>query len=210
MMGGLYPDRWEYLLTVAGADDLNRYYQTISLLPVSDITEEAPLAFESLEKLQAMLVDRPDLSGPLMEITEPDQPHAEVFFPLDPLFLGAARTLISSAHYVTLQNGEGVAFVTMYAQDLLPVNNDALFYNVIALANEGQTMVVMRLPIRTESAIDHYEDFDFAFDWETRFRAYMAEQTDMLNALESDDWTPSLDDLDAIVASLYVKDAAFP
>lgn len=205
-MGGFYPTRQEYLLSVTEDEDINRYFQAIEIMPTAGITDEAPLAFESLQKLRLLLPSPPELSGPILEITDQNMPQEDIFLPSDPLFLGARRTLVSSARLITLQNGSGVAFVTMYSQDVLPIYNDGLFYNVLALTDDGTYFVVLRLPVRTDAIeIDSYFEFYFPDDWQVLYPQHIEDMTNLLDSLSPDEWDPSLDTLSAIAASIYIK-----
>lgn len=204
-MGGLYPVRQQYTPIVTEDDIIPPWHQLIEIMPVAGITESAPTAFESLQKLQQVLANAPDLSAPILEGVDPNAPQADTFLPRDPLVLGARRMLVSSAQPVTLQNGSGVAFITMYAQDLLPVHNYGLFFNVLALSRNDDYYVVLRLPIRTDQVINNSFDFSFPANWEAYYPQHIAEMTDLLNGLSSDEWEPSLDTLLTIAESIYIK-----
>lgn len=205
-MGGTYPIRRQYALNIIMDEEVHPLVRYISIMPTADITEDAPIAFESLRRLRWFLINQPELVSPILEVYDPeDLPVEEQFLPLDPLYLGARRTFISSAHYVSAAEAEDVAFVTMYSQDILPVYNDGLFFNALLLTNDGDYMITVRLPIRTDEVIDDYRDFDFPVNWEDQYAGHIINTTNTLDALSPDDWQPSLDTLTAIAASIYVK-----
>lgn len=209
-MGGFFPARQEYALEFPNND--NPFRWRIIVMRAAEITDEAPHAAESLAKLRALLRDHRDLTGPILELFDPNQPHEGIFLPEDPLFLGARRMLIADAHYVDMQQGQGVAFVTFYAQDLLPVNNEGIFYNYLALTDDGEYFVTMRLPIGAAILPDTYEDFEFPnvdsfgvpVGWAENYGGYRTQTTNELDALAPDDWEPSMDTVDSIVSSILV------
>lgn len=206
-MGGFYPAKKSYELIFP--DEVTVWRRYIFVMRADEITDEAPLAWESLAELRVLLAEQPDLTEPIRESTDPNQPQDEIAFPQDPLFLGARRLVIAAPHYVEMQSGLGVAFVTFYAQDLLPVTNDAIFYNFLGLANDGQYYVMVRLPINSAILPDTFDDFEFPdndqfSDWGAGYDAYIDDITGQLNALESDDWQPSMDTLDSIIGSLAI------
>ncbi|MEQ8675144.1 MAG: hypothetical protein RLP44_20570 [Aggregatilineales bacterium] len=206
-MGGRYPIRQEYTLGMdIDEENINRFFYRMIVMPTADITDDAPLALESLEKLRALLINQPALDESIFEIYDPNEPSDETsFLPADPLFLGARRTFISSAHYITAQNGAGVGFVTMYAQDILPIHNFGLFYNALILTDDGEFMAILRIPIRTDEVMDDYREFDFPANWDSLYAGHIINTTNLLDSLAPDDWQPSLDTLATIAGSIYVK-----
>ena len=125
---------------------------------------------------------------------------------------GAQRIFVASPHYVTMQGGEGVAFVTFYAQDAVPITSEDIFYNYLALTDDGQYYVIARLPISTEALPATYDDFVFPnvdsngvpIRWAENYGGYRTQTASELEALAADDWLPTLDTLDTILSSLRV------
>jgi hypothetical protein len=185
------------------------YRWEIILMHATAVTGDAPSAAESLAKLRALLRDQPDLTGPILETVDPNQPQEDIFLPKDPLFLGARRMMIAAAHYVEMQGGQGVAFVTFYAQDLLPITNEDIFYNYLALTDDGKYWIIARLPVRAAVLPDTYQDFvaanpSFPTNWQANYGGYRTNITNELDALASDQWEPSMDTLDGIVSSIQI------
>ncbi|MCB0016144.1 MAG: META domain-containing protein [Anaerolineales bacterium] len=99
----------------------------------------------------------------------------------------------------------GYRFVGRWTQDANPLTNQGLTYVYQGFTNDGRFLVSFFYPITTEAlpAIEDVpqEEFDrLANDYD----AYMADKTDLLNSLDSADFTPTLDALDALVASLEI------
>ena len=100
----------------------------------------------------------------------------------------------------------GYRFIGRWAQDANPVTNQNLFYVYQGFTNDGRYLVSFFYPVTTEAlpSIEDVsaEEFDrLANDYD----AYMAEKTELLNGLGSTDFTPTLDALDALVASLEIE-----
>ncbi len=100
----------------------------------------------------------------------------------------------------------GYRFVGRWAQDANPVTSQGLTYVYQGFTNDGRYLVSFFYPITTEAlpAIEDVpqEEFDrLANDYD----AYMAEKTDLLNRLDSADFSPTLEALDALVASLEIE-----
>ena len=93
----------------------------------------------------------------------------------------------------------------MYAQDMLPLNNEAVSYNFIGLTDDEAYLVTLLYPIRTDMLIDSYDDFLFPENWEDIYLTYIQQGTESLNTLTPDQWTPSLDVFDTLVNSIIVK-----
>ena len=100
----------------------------------------------------------------------------------------------------------GYRFIGRWAQDANPVTSQGLTYVYQGFTNDGRYLVSFFYPITTEAlpAIEDVpqEEFDrLANDYD----AYMAEKTDLLNRLDSADFSPTLEALDALVASLEIE-----
>lgn len=206
-MGGSYPAMQRYTLEFPDNDIPFRW--EIIVMHATAVTEDAPLADESLAKLRSLLRNQPDLTGPLLESVDPNQPQDDIFLPKDPLFLGARRMMIAAAHYVEMQGGRGVAFVTFYAQDLLPITNEDIFYNFLALTDDGEYFITARLPVRAPVLPDTYDDFvaenpAFPTNWAANYGGYRTNVTNELDALAPEDWEPNMDTLDSIVGSIQI------
>lgn len=100
----------------------------------------------------------------------------------------------------------GYRFIGRWAQDANPVTNQGLTYVYQGFTNDGRYLVSFFYPIATE-ALPAIEDVPQAeFDrLASDYDAYMAEKMELLNDLDSADFTPTLDALDALVASLEIE-----
>jgi hypothetical protein len=154
--------------------------------------------------LRWLLAESPPSDQLIVLDTDPNQPQRDTVIPLNPFTLGARRMMLISPRYVAMQEGSGVAFVTYFAQDLLPATNEKLRYQYLALANDAEYLVSMDLPISTAVVPNTLDEFVFPINRETQFRAYVLDMNAQLYALSPSDWEPSLDVLDALAASLHI------
>jgi hypothetical protein len=104
-------------------------------------------------------------------------------------YLGAAQVLQAQPRFLDPVSGAGIRFVTFYAQDAIPITNDGLFYTYQGLTSDGRYRISLFYPIEAK-------DIPGSTSPE--------ETTAYLDGLTSADFTPSLDDLDAMVQSLRV------
>jgi heat shock protein HslJ len=100
----------------------------------------------------------------------------------------------------------GYRFIGRWAQDANPVTNQGLTYVYQGFTNDGRFLVSFFYPITTEALPDIEDVSEEEFDRLTSdYDAYMAEKMELLNDLDSADFTPTLDALDALVASLEIE-----
>jgi hypothetical protein len=146
-------------------------------------------AQEEMEKLQALLQTRP--------------PAPEGQLPLLPL-INAAQVFHAQVKYLDFQNGSGVRFLTQYSQDIFPIVNQHLFYTFQGLTQDGAHYVVAAFAIDAAG----FPDEPDISDWEAfsaGYEDYLAETTNQLDALSSDQFEPDLALLDSVIQSLRVS-----
>lgn len=125
--------------------------------------------------------------------------------PLLPSF-NAGQLLHTQVAFVNFQNGQGVRFLTEYAQFYAPINNTDLFYTFQGLTNDGQYYVAAILPVAHPSLpadaaqIPGGDPDAFANNYET----YANDMALQLAAYGAAEFTPNLALLDALIASLQV------
>lgn len=186
---------------------LNDYYvlqgkshqPQIYVYPAMPYVELIPAAFESMHRLRNVM-------GGVAPIT-PDQLPAVPFF-------NAAQVFASNIQAISFQNGDGVRFLTEYAQYAAPVNNHELIYHFQGFTNDAEYYIIAILPI-TAPALAETSDAgavvpaggialpdinDPNADWQ----GYYASVTDLLNASSPEAFTPSISQLDALIHSMLV------
>jgi hypothetical protein len=119
----------------------------------------------------------------------------------------AAQVLKTRVKLLPFHGGKGFAFVTAYAQDNVPVANDALFYTFQGLTDDGRYWVAVYYPVTAsvlpKTSQDSPEAKDYkAFD--AHFQAYLKKT---VHALEDSKtaYTPDLGTLDALARSIEIR-----
>lgn len=171
----------------------------IYVYPAMPYVELSPAAFESMHRLRNIV------SG-VVPMTS-DQLPAVPFF-------NAAQVFASNIQAISFQNGSGIRFLTEYGQYPAPVNNHELFYQFQGFSADGEYYIVAIFPITApglsessdpESAVAiggvAYPNMgDPSDDW----NAYYAAAASMLDATSPKAFTPSINQLDALIQSMWV------
>jgi hypothetical protein len=125
--------------------------------------------------------------------------------PFLPLF-NAAQVMHAHVQYLDFQNGQGLRYLTTFAQGMAPINNYELIYTYQGLTSDGQYYVAAVLPIHHPSLpengnITGNEPPEFTSDFPT----YVANVVNALNPQAGNSFTPDLTQLDAMISSLEIK-----
>ena len=122
-------------------------------------------------------------------------------------FFNAQQVFHSQVKYLSFKDGQGVRFLTQYDQAYLPINNYELFYTFQGLTSDGKLYVAAILPVTLPGlpADSTVSDEMKAGDFVGKFLKYLDEVTQQLNGQSASSFTPSLDALDSMLASLEAK-----
>jgi hypothetical protein len=173
----------------------------IYVYPATAYGEMMPGAFESIRRIDNILYPP---GGPALNDELPAVP-----------FFNAAQVFASNAQLVSFQNGGGVRFVTEYAQYAATVNNTDLFYHFEGVTRDGAYYIVAILPVTApglaetsdaEAAVPaggimHPDLNDANADWQGYYDAV----TNLLNSTDPEAFTPSLNQLDALIQSMLIE-----
>jgi hypothetical protein len=127
-------------------------------------------------------------------------------------FFNAAPQIAAHIKVIPFESGEGVRALTQYAQYAAPINNRELFYHFQGLTRDGMYYVIAILPINA-SVLAEDEKIEaqvpeggvpIPTDAGPN-EIYYFSVTQKLNAIAPDDFTPSLNMLDALVQSILVQ-----
>ncbi len=127
------------------------------------------------------------------------------FLPVMP----AAQVIRARVGLLQLDTVGGISYVTAYRQDASPFTATEFLYTFQGISTDGQYYVSAVFRLNTELfPAEIPADFDMdAFI--AGIQDYFAESISTLNAAAPDDFTPSLDTLDALFASFtFTTDAA--
>jgi hypothetical protein len=148
---------------------------------------------QQIKWLQKLLAERPEQPGlPL---------------PMLPPLGDKAPDPITQLKYLDFENGSGIRFITRYIHGARPCNNQDIFYTFQGLTRDGRYYISLFYPISTWALPDN-ADIIASEEIEkitTNYTAYQQQLQKKLDRLEATDFTPTLSDLDAMVASLQIK-----
>lgn len=145
-------------------------------------------------RLRALLEARPDLNEKMAYSFEEDA--LLPYLPVTP----AAQVIRARAQYVETPGFEGIAYLASFRLDVWPFTGRDFVYTFQGLSRDGRHYVSAQFWLNTELFPAEIVDLDYdAFS--QNFEAYMNETIATLNAAAPGDFTPSLDTLDAIIAS---------
>ena len=171
----------------------NTYHKPrIEVYPVEEFAALNQAAKEQIDQLKLLLGDAPG---------SPER------IPLIPIF-NAAQVFRSQVKYLNFQSGQGIRFITQYDQAIMPINNQEVFYTFQGLTSDGRYYIAAVLPVSTAALPDTaqmtQEQMQTLGTGEA-FAAYLTQIVQTLNGLPATDFTPNLDQLDAMITSLRVE-----
>lgn len=186
---------WEVLpeytrVTLQGYPISNHLMQPqIFIYPVPALAEVNEGAGQIVASLQTLL----------------QSPQETPTMPFLPLF-NAAQVLHTHVQYLDFNSGQGLRYVTEFAQGIVPINNYELIYTYQGLTSDGQYYVAAVLPVTHPSLpadgnVTGNEPPEFTSD----FPAYLANVVSALNPQAAGTFTPELTRLDAMMSSLEIK-----
>ena len=188
--------------TLTGYPLQGKFFEPYMLVyPAQDFEAVSDGAGQSLGMLRAILASP---SAPLSKDKLPSVPG-----------FNAAMVFASNTSVLPFQNGSGVRMLTEYAQYFASVNNQDLFYQFQGLTSDGKYYIIAILPVNAPFlAADEdpaapvpsdgiaFPDYNTA--GEAEFTAYYQAMTDKLNATSPEAFTPTLSQLDALIASISI------
>lgn len=167
----------------------------IYVYPADEFAQANSMTKEQIDRLKKILA-----GGTLLKETLPNVP-----------FFNAAHVLAANIKLLNFQNGTGVRELTQYDQYPAPVNNHEFFYHFEGLTNDNKYYVVAVLPMTApilaedEKAEATVPAGGVAIPSDTGPNdVYYISVTQKLNALSPDEYTPSLNTVDALIQSIVV------
>ena len=160
-----------------------------------DAVEGYEFVQQQVADLRALLAERPDLSPYMVGLGV----ERNIVLPYLPP-LNAAQAIRARAQYMETAGFEGIAYVTVYRQDVSPFVGREFFYTFQGLSRDGKFYIGATVWLNTELFPAEIGDLDYeAFI--PVYQEYLEESIATLNAGSASDFTPSLDTMDAIFAS---------
>lgn len=172
----------------------------IYVYPATDYAILSPAAFESMHRLQ-------NIMSAVIPITIDGLPAVS--------FFNAQQLFASNIQTISFQNGRGIRFLTEYGQYPAPVNNHEMFYHFQGFSDDGEYYIVAIFPI-TAPVLAETADAGsplpsdgvlypfFADPNVDTLQKYYSDVANLLNATSQESFTPSINQLDALIQSMYV------
>jgi hypothetical protein len=183
--------------TLTGYQREGKFHEPqLFVYPADEYAQVNSIAAEQIDRLKNILAG----STPPLKETLPNVP-----------FFNAGPLIAANIQIITFQSGSGVRELTQYSQYLAPINNHELFYHFEGLTNDGKYYVIAILPMTAPIlAEDEKPEAPVPADGVPiptdvgPNDVYYASITEKLIALSPDEFTPSLNGLDALIQSILV------
>lgn len=193
----MYPEHTE--LTLQGYPLAGKFFEPhISIYSVADYTTLRPDFIPNwVVELQAILT-----SGSIPPYTSPF--HS--YLPFLPTF-GAAEAFYAQAQVLPFTNGNGIRFLTEFAQYTVPVNNTDLFYTYQGLTSDGLYWISAILPINhpmLPGSADPLPGGVSFEDFANNYDPYILDMVNQLNSQSPGSYTPTITALDVLVSSITI------
>ena len=161
----------------------------IFIYPVQELGEANEGAGQIVASLQTLL----------------QQPAEIPNMPFMPLY-NASQMMHVHVQYLDFTNGQGLRYLTQFAQGFVPINNTELIYTYQGLTSDGKYYVAAVLPVThpslpADEGVTGNEPPEFSSD----FPAYVANVAASLNTQAANTFTPDLTELDAMLSSLEIR-----
>ena len=191
MPGETYPTHFDFSFSAYAILD---HFHTAKILiyPVAEFRSISPYASDIIDNLQQTLIAKP--SGGAMS-----------GLPFLPMW-NAAQLFSAKVEYFDFKSGSGVRFLSMFGQDVYPVDNQNMFYTYQGLTSDGRFYISAVLPITNfglpddgATVIGDYMTFHENWD------SYIADTITWLNAQDPANFFPDINKLDAMMASFDIN-----
>jgi len=164
----------------------------ILIYPVDEFRTISAYASDIIDRIQQTLISKP--GGASMS----DFPHLPMW--------NAAQMFAAKVTYFDFKNGSGVRFLTMYGQDVYPVDNQNMIFTYQGLTSDGRYYISANLPVTNfglpyDGASVMGDYMTFHENWDT----YIADTIAWLEAQDQANFYPNLDQLDAMMASFEIN-----
>ena len=168
----------------------SRMTPQLEVYPVVEFSQLSPQAKNEIGDL-AKLLSTHDLSAQSLP-----------FLP----FQNAGQMMHSQVSFLSFRSGTGVRYLTQYAQAYVLINNQWIFYTFQGLTSDGKYYLSAVLPVSCTQLSD--QDIPTTKAQQdllmNHFPSYLATVVPQLDGLGSNQFQPSLEQLDALVRSLAV------
>ncbi len=130
-------------------------------------------------------------------------------------FFNAGQVIAAQMQTISFKNGAGVRLVTQYGNGIAPVSNSGLFYHFQGLTSDGKYYIIATLPTQLpflpidnnpsspipSGGIPFPQNNASGPDFEN----YYSQITNLINAAQPDQFSPTLTSLDALIQSISTQ-----
>lgn len=176
---------------------------TLQGYPVSEHLMKPQIFIYPVKDLQMVNEGADSIIASLQTLLQSHQEMANM--PFLPMF-NAAQVMHTQVQYLNFKNGQGLRYLTEFAQGMLPINSNELIYTYQGITNDGNYYVAVILPVNhpslpADGKVTGNEPPEFTSD----FRAYVTNVTKLLDSQTANTFTPDLTQLDSLISSLEIK-----
>jgi hypothetical protein len=176
---------------------------TLQDYPISNHLMQPQIFIYPVEELRTVNEGAGQIVASLQTLIQSPQEIPNM--PFLPLF-NAAQVMHAHIQYLDFKTGQGLRYLTEFAQGIVPINNYELIYTYQGLTSDGKYYVAAVLPVHhpslpEDATVTGNEPPEFTSD----FPAYLANVVSTLNPQAGNTFTPDLTQLDAMMSSLEIK-----
>jgi hypothetical protein len=199
----------DYPVRIQGfSDPVIVVFQTADFEAYTDRELEFPYGYGAeLDRLNTLLAaydEDPEAFdwGPYLDMEANFE--AENTLPFLPL-VGASQVFRAQPQVIEFQNGRGIRYLTYYSQAVDVITEGLIRYTFQGISEDGQTYVAFNASINTNFLPTEVPaDFNYD-DFANNYGDYLSETALALNTQDPAAFSPSLSDLDAMIASITLK-----
>jgi len=174
---------------------------TLSGYPVNNHQVKAQISVYPLAELKSANENATGEAAALQTLLRSHK--AEVCLPFLPL-TNAQQVLHAQVQYLDFKSGQGVRYLTQYAQGPVTVNNFELFYTFQGLTGDGKYYVSAVLPL-THAQLPATSQVNATAVAAQDYPAYVQKTSAWLDQQPASAFTPDLSVLDALIRSLTIE-----
>jgi hypothetical protein len=144
----------------------------------------------------------------LRKLLDDEPKELGIEFPTAVGHTDAHEIIRSAIKYLEFHHGHGVRYLTAYQADPLPVADSDIVYVFHGLTDDGRYWVTLNLPLKArilpapDAALAQLADYNRFIAQHTR---YIADVGRRLEGARSEDFTPRLERIDAMLGSLAIE-----
>jgi len=161
----------------------------IFVFPADEYASMNDAAAIAMNDLRSLLSGSSDLPAKL--------PHLPAF--------NAQQMFTAKSQLVPFGSGRGVRYITQYANGIVPVTNDEIFYTFQGFTKDGKYYVSVQVPI-TAAILDTMPTPDLGANFNPEeWPKYVEGMATTINSFGNPFFTPVIDDLDRFILTITVS-----